>query len=326
MPRLFISGTAMGTSFSVQVVLNPNFSAREVGFLRERLSLKIGRIIEGVVNKMSFHSPDSEISRFNRFRGKEWFPVSRDTARVVSCALKISNLAGGTFDITLEPLVTLWGFGPNGKTGRIPPDREIAEVLERVGYRNLRARRFPPMLKKKDPRVTCDLSAIAKGFAVDRVAEYLESAGYRHYLVEIGGEIRSRGKNHLRQAWTIGIETPDSDGMGILKAVRQRKNAVATSGDTHTYFEKGGERYAHTIDPATGRPLSGNLASVTVIDSSCMQADALATAILVLGPEKGYEFALKRKLAALLVVRNQFGLAEKMTPRFGRYLAESTST
>lgn len=157
MPRLFISGTAMGTSFSVQVVLNPNFSAREVGFLRERLSLKIGRIIEGVVNKMSFHSPDSEISRFNRFRGKEWFPVSRDTARVVSCALKISNLAGGAFDITLEPLVTLWGFGPNGKTGRIPPDREIAEVLERVGYRNLRARRFPPMLKKKIPEspATC---------------------------------------------------------------------------------------------------------------------------------------------------------------------------
>lgn len=325
-PRLVIGGAAMGTSFSVQVVLRRKISPIQYRARQEKLSRDIGRIIDGIVKKMSCHSPTSEISRFNRFQGGEWFSVSRDTARVVSCALKISELSGGVFDITLEPLVTLWGFGPNGKTGRIPTDREIAEALERVGYQNLRVRLFPPMLRKGNPRVTCDLSAIAKGFAVDRIAKYLDAAGYRNYLVEIGGEIRSRGQNHAHRAWSVGIETPDSDGMALLRTVRLKNNSIATSGDTHIYFVKEGIRYGHAIHPATGRPLARDLASVTVIHSSCMQADALATAIIVLGPEKGYEFALKWKLAALLIVRNPGGLTEKMTPRFSRHLAESTTT
>jgi thiamine biosynthesis lipoprotein len=320
--RLVIGGATMGTSFSVQVVVDPNFSPGEIRSLREKLSADIEQIIDGVVQRMSFRSPDSEISRFNRFRGAGWFPVTRDTARVVSCALKISGLSGGSFDITMEPLVTLWGFGPGSETGRIPTDREIAEASERVGYRNLRVRRFPPMLKKRNPRVTCDFSAIAKGFAVDRIAEYLDAARYRRYLVEIGGEIRSRGKNHVHQAWSVGIETPDSDGKALQRVVRLNGNSIATSGDTHIYFEKDGVRYGHSIHPATGRPLAPDLASVTVIHPRCMVADALATAIIVLGSEKGHEFALASKLAALLIVRSPRGLAEKMTPRFIRYLAE----
>jgi FAD:protein FMN transferase len=321
-PGLVVSGPAMGTSFSIQVVLGRKISSIRYDTIQEKLSRDIGRIIDGIVERMSVRSPASEIYRFNHFQGNGWFPVSADTARVVSHALKISERSGGAFDITMGPLIAIWGFGPEKKIGIIPADGEIEKALQLVGYRNLRVRIFPPALKKENPGICCDLSAIAKGYAVDRVAEYLESAGYRRYLVEIGGEIRSRGKNHLRQAWTIGIETPDSDGMDILKAVRLRKNAVATSGDTHIYFENEGQRYAHTIDPATGRPLSGNLASVTVIDSSCMQADALATAILVLGPEKGYKFAVKSKRPAFLIIRREEGLSEIMTPSFRRYLAE----
>jgi FAD:protein FMN transferase len=321
-PRLVVSGPAMGTSYTIQVVLGRKISSIRYDALQVKLTRDIGKIIDGIVERMSVRSPASEIYRFNHFQGNGWFPVSADTARVVSHALKISERSGGAFDITMGPLIAIWGFRAEQKSGIIPADSEIEEALRRVGYRNLRARIFPPALKKENPGICCDLSAIAKGFAVDRVAEYLESIGYRRYLVEIGGEIRSRGKNHLRQAWTVGIEMPDSDGMGILKAVRLGKNAVATSGDTHIYFEKGGTRYAHTIDPATGRPLSHNLASVSVIHSSCMEADALATAILVLGPEKGYEFALESKRPALLVIRLENGLSEKMTASFRRYLAE----
>jgi FAD:protein FMN transferase len=321
-PRLVVSGPAMGTSYSIQVVLRRKISSIRYDTLREKLSRDIGRIIDGIVERMSVHSPASEICRFNQFQGNEWFPVSADTARVVSHALKISERSGGAFDITLGPLIAIWGFGAEKKNGIIPADSEIEEALHRVGFRSLQIRLSPPALKKEHPGIRCDLSAIAKGFAVDEVAEHLESIGYRRYLVEIGGEIRCRGKNHTSQAWTIGVEAPDSDGMEILRTVRLGKNAVATSGDTHIYFEKGGKRYAHTIDPATGRPLSHNLASVTVIHSSCMEADALATAILVLGPEKGYEFALESKRPALLVIRRKNGLSEKMTSSFRRYLAE----
>ena len=321
-PRLVVSGPAMGTSFTVQVVFRRKISPVQYHARQEKLSRGIGRIIDSIAERMSFHSPVSEISRFNQFRENGWFPVSADTARVVSRALKISEQSVGAFDITLGPLIAIWGFGPEKKKGTTPADNEIKEALARVGYRNLQVRLSPPALKKENPEICCDLSAIAKGFAVDEVAGYLKSAGYRHYLVEIGGEIKSRGKNHVHQTWTVGIETPDSDGMGILRAVLLGKNAVATSGDTHVYFEIGGQRYAHTIDSATGRPLAHNLASVSVIDSSCMKADALATAILVLGPEKGYEFALESKRPALLIFRQGKGLAVKMTPSFRRYLVK----
>ena len=194
-------------------------------------------------------------------------------------------------------------------------------MMERIGYQNLFVRQSPPSIKKKNPGIYCDLSAIAKGFGVDKVAEYLDSKGFVHYLVEIGGEVRAKGVKPGGQPWRVAIAVPD--GSSSYQRVLLLKNiSMATSGDYQNYFEKDGKRYSHTIDPCTGRPITHTLASVTVIHESCMMADALATAINVLGPGKGYELAIKENLPVFLIIKKRGGFVEKMTPLFEDILAK----
>ncbi|KAA3657833.1 MAG: FAD:protein FMN transferase, partial [Calditrichaeota bacterium] len=184
-----------------------------------------------------------------------------------------------------------------------------------VGQKHVTARSNPPAVKKEIPGIYCDLSAIAKGYAVDAVADYLIDAGFANFLVEIGGEVRAGGKKANGDAWRIGIASPVKSG-GIQKVVRLSDTGMATSGDYFNYFEKDGKRYSHTIDPVTGHPVTHKLASVTVIHPSCMTADGYATAIDVMGPEKGFEFAQDRNLAVFMIVRSNGGFVEKMTPEF----------
>jgi len=188
-----------------------------------------------------------------------------------------------------------------------------------IGYKNISVRLSPPAVKKRIKEIYCDLSAIAKGFGVDRLAEYLDSEKISSYLIEIGGEVRARGKNNYNKWWRIGIASP-TNTFGIQKVIDLKNRSMATSGDYRNYFEKDGIRYSHTINPKTGRPISHNLASVTVIDDSCLIADALATAINVLGPDKGYDFALKEDLAVFFVQKADNGFIEKSTPKFEKIL------
>ena len=268
---------------------------------------------------MSTFLENSEISEFNRFDGSEWFSVSEDTARVVNTALKVSRMSAGSFDITISPLVELWGFGKKMSEQAVLTDREIGEALLNTGYKHLLVRNSPPALKKSKPNITCNLSAIAKGFGVDDLASFLENKGLKNYLVEIGGEDRTSGINYKGKCWRIGILIPDTFDK-IYKAVSLHNSSIATSGDYRNYFEIDKKRYSHTINPATGRPIIHNLASVSVIHSSCMLADAYATAINVMGPEKGFEFANKNQLAVLMIVREKDGFREKITPEFSSHL------
>ncbi len=314
--RLHIcNGQTMGTFFSVKIVKQENFEENDY----VKIDQEIDKRLRYVNQLMSTYIDSSEISRFNQYADTNWFAVSPEVARVVHYALEVSRISEGAFDITVGPLVNLWGFGPEKRPSLIPDEKEIKERKSKVGYEKLAVRISPAALQKKIPDLYCDLSAIAKGYGVDVIADFLDSMQVKSYLIEIGGEIRTRGRNHLGKLWRIGISTP-SEKMGIQKVIQLNNEAVATSGDYLNYFEVNGVRYSHTIDPRTGRPITHKLASVTVVHQSCMMADALATAIDVMGPEKGLEFAKKQKLPVFLIVKGENGFIEKMTPEFKKIL------
>lgn len=316
---LLINGSTMGTTFSVKIVKNNflhlgNYSGKAVSIEKD-----INSILEKVNNLMSTYRENSEISKFNRYRGSDWFDVSDDTAVVVKKALEISRKSGGKFDITVGPLVNLWGFGKDFSSRKVPPEKEIIRLRKRVGYRYLHVKFDPPALKKDIPELYCDLSAIAKGFGVDKVAEYLNSKGFYNYLVEIGGEIRVRGKNGKGNFWNLGIQSPEDENE-LSQVVHVTDLAMATSGDYHNYFEVDGIRYSHTIDPVTGYPIRHNLVSVTVFAENCMSADALATAIDVMGPEEGFDFGLKENIPLFLIKKEMDKFVKISNPLFNSIL------
>ena len=315
-----IHGRTMGTTYMVKAVKTTDSKAATTDERSKQIKAEIENLLKIVNRQMSTWLKDSEISRFNRYGETQWFEVSSDTVRVIAEALRVSEISDGAFDITVGPLINLWGFGPAKQEKQIPAEAQLKELMAKIGFRKLSVRQLPPAVKKEEPGIYCDLSAIAKGFAVDKVAEYLDARGFLNYLVEIGGEVRARGFNHNKQIWRIGIETPDSKSRSLQKIVLLKNVSMATSGDYHNYFEKDGTRYSHTIDPTTGRPITHKLASVSVIHESCMTADAMATAIDVLGPVKGYELALQENLAIFMIVREKEGFVEKMTPRFKKIL------
>lgn len=305
-------GSTMGTTFTVKVA-SP---AAGVSGLEKEIDAAFAKINR----ELSTYLEDSDLSRFNRHRGTDWFPISDDCVRVFEKALEISRASGGAFDVTVGPLVNLWGFGPEERDRAMPSDREIRERMAAVGYEKIAVRLSPAAARKSVPGVYCDLSAIAKGFAVDKVAELLEARGLENFMVEIGGEVRAKGKNDLGGPWRIGVEQPDAKPGMVRTIVRISGYSMATSGDYRNYFEHDGIRYSHTIDPRSGRPVTHKLASVTVIHRSSMVADGMATAINVLGPEAGYEFAVQQGLPALMIVRDAGGFADRMTPGFEPFL------
>jgi len=287
--------------------------------------MDVGALVEAelaTVNaEMSTYMPDSVLSRFNAAPAGEWFVVPETLALVVASALELSRSSAGAFDVTVGPLVNLWGFGPDGRHG-IPDAQAIAAARARVGYTALEARLDPAGLRKsKDLYV--DLSAIAKGHGVDRVAERLAAAGCSNLLVDVGGEVRSRGTNPAGTDWQIGVEVPDPASTGgVQRIIRLGDGALATSGDYRNFFEVEGRHYSHTIDPVTGAPITHALASVTVLHDSTMWADGYATLLNVLGPEAGWDYALQHELAVLFIVRGATGFEERYTPALEAALAD----
>jgi len=302
-------GATMGTTFTVKwVSASPD----------KELNQMIDSALVAVNQSMSTYMPDSELSVLNRLGDNEVMQISEPLAYVLELSQTISTQTQGAFDITVGPVVNLWGFGPSGRVLKAPSDELIASVQKRVGYQSIFLK-GAEVSKSKNSYI--DLSAVAKGYGVDVIAQLLEEHGISSYLVEIGGELRARGLKPDGKEWRIAIEAPGTAVERTIQRIIAVKDVgIATSGDYRNYFEENGVRFSHTIDPLTGRPINHRLASVTVLMPSCAEADALATAMMVMGPERGQSFAEKHNINALFIIKTDTGFEERMTSDFSNFL------
>jgi thiamine biosynthesis lipoprotein len=262
---------------------------------------------------------DSELSRFNANLGAEWFSVSRETATIVARGVELHRQTGGASDVTVTPLSRLWGFGPGKASRRIaaPSDAALGLALEHVGADRLDVRLDPPALRKEIPPLEVDASSIAAGFAIDRIIDLLAERGVTNAMVELGGEVRAVGRRPGGTPWKIGVQALPPDEHSIAQVVPLADLALATSGDFHNFRLVDGERYAHIIDPRTGRPVPYRGAAVTVVAKTCFEADGLPTALFVMGPDAGYKWCLEHNVAAMFQEPGPDGAPTiRRTPRF----------
>ncbi|WP_338034263.1 FAD:protein FMN transferase [Idiomarina tyrosinivorans] len=307
-----LQGKTMGTTYHITFYHNdPSVQAKDV-------QQAVDAVLERVNAQMSTYDPNSELSKFNQSRSTEPKVVSRALEHVVNRALEIADETDGALDITMGPLVNLWGFGPQARPEDVPTESELAAIRPIVGYQKLTLKNH--QLAKSNPDVYVDLSSIAKGYGVDRVGVLLEQMGIQHYLVEIGGEIRTRGHKPGDQPWRIAIEKPASIERAVQKIVQLENASLATSGDYRNYYEENGRRYSHIIDPATEAPIQHRLVSVSVLAEDCMSADGYATAMMVLGTEKAKQFAEQHELAIFLISKTEDGFETYASEAFKPYL------
>ena len=301
--QIELSGLTMGTTYNIKII-----PEKDSILSTKLIKQKIDSVLISVNYQMSTYLFDSEITQFNNHESTTSFTVSNDFLLVVERALHWSKLTDGAFDITIVPLLYLWGFGPGqaSELGDIfPEEHAVQKRRTHVGYEKLTTNKY--YLQKKDPFIKIDLNAIAKGFGVDAVYSFLESIGMNNIMVEIGGEVRTKGENQKNEPWMIAVETPDLESAGsktISWALPLESKAMATSGDYRNYYEIDGIRYSHEIDPRTGYPVQTGVASATVVATNCMDADALATALIIMGAESGLQFIEKLDgVEAFLILR-----------------------
>ena len=307
------SGPTMGTTYHMKVVGFPLSQAD-----KQAIQTEIDKRLELVNDQMSTYRPNSELSRFNQSVAVTDFPVSAATAKVVLEAIRLNKLSAGALDVTVGPLVNLWGFGPDQRPEVIPTPAQLAEVKQSIGIEHLSA--TASTLSKNIDGLYVDLSAIAKGYGVDAIADYFGELGIKNYLVEVGGELRVNGVNSRGVDWRVAVEKPSTTDQGVQQVIAVGDNAIATSGDYRNYYELNGERFAHTIDPVTGKPIKHKLMSVTVVHPSSMTADGLATALMVMGEEAGFAFAQQHNLAVFMISKSDSGYNEVYSKQFEPYL------
>jgi thiamine biosynthesis lipoprotein len=309
----------MGGTFSVKIVTaKDELETPGLHDVDRALRSTLDRI-EGL---MSTWDRDSELSRFNRSMSLEPFPVSRETFEVLQWSLELGALTGGVLDVTVGPLVDAWGFGPGGPKQHAPSDAEIARLREATGPGRLELDPKAQTVRKTRPGVQCDLSSIVPGYATDVLWAVLADRGFTDFLVDVGGELRTRGRNERGEPWQIAIDRPQPGGPGgpggndVQRVVALSNLAITTAGDYRKYREVDGQRVTHILDPRTGRPVAHRLASVTVIDELAVRADALDTALMVLGTDEGMALATKLNVAALFIERTDDGFVERSTRTF----------
>ena len=302
----------MGTTYHIKVVSHCMKNPSE-------LQNKIEKRLADINQSMSTYIQSSEISRFNNSTDTDKaFHVSSDFHYVMTIGEHLYRLTRGSWDGTVKPLVDLWGFGPPEKPYTIPDRQQIVDILKVVGFNQIEIKE-EKSLKKKTPQITVDLASIAKGYAVDQVSEVIKKNDFSDFIVEIGGEVYASGLRPDNSAWRVGINTPRPDAGydTVYQAVSLTDKAMATSGDYRNFFETNGVRYSHIIDPRTGYPVNNGVVSVSVVSDTCVFADGLATALMVMGPEKGIEIVNHiDDTECLIIVQNKDG---SFTNHYSKY-------
>lgn len=314
-PTESLGGPTMGSTWSVKLIRPPQLELQSIrAGIQQQLDL--------VIAQMSTWSASSELSRYNQAEAGSWQVLPTPFLRVLDCALDVAARSGGAYDPSVGPLVNLWGFGPTPVRSQAPDAEALQQARAACCWQRVRIDRARQALLQPGG-LYLDFSSIAKGYAVDLVADYLHGIGVRSHLVEVGGELRGHGVKADGQPWWVGLEQPPASAGSALETQMQTQTqsivalhglALATSGDYRRYFEHEGIRYSHTIDPRTAQPIAHALASVTVLHTDCMTADAWATALMVLGDQDGLALALELGLAALFIRRDGAGFRESMTP------------
>lgn len=310
--EVLLQGRTMGTTYNIKVIVENDSIDTQL------LQKDIDTALVNVNQEMSTYIPDSELSRFNQLRSSEPVTLSKGLARVIEEAIRLGKLSNGKLDVTVGPLVNLWGFGPEYRLEKVPSDELLEQTKNKVGIENIEL--VDGRLSKKINELYIDLSTIAKGYGVDLIAELVESRGIHNYLVEIGGEMRLKGFKDTGELWHVAIEKPITTERAVQQVIVPKDNAVATSGDYRIYFESNGQRFSHIIDPATGKPINHKLVSVTVIHPSSMTADGLSTALMVMGEKEALAFAEKNEIAAYFISKSENGFVEQSTVEFAQYL------
>ncbi len=276
------SGRTMGTTWSL-------LSAQATDSMRQLIQSHLDQR-EAV---LSHWQKDSAVTRFNDSRSTDWQPVPPELIQVIELARDIASKTGGALDITLAPLIDLWGFGAAGSAKAIPTERQIAEAKTRCGWKHLHSRLDPPALKKDIPDLRLNVASVTEGFVIDELISRLQQQGLSDFLLEVGGEVAAIGHAPAGTAWRVGIQTPEATPGDALQTLPLSDLCIATSGNYRHRIETNGQSYSHLIDPRSGRPITHPLTSVSVIHSSSALADGYATALMILGPEKGRETAEK---------------------------------
>ncbi|KXI30287.1 FAD:protein FMN transferase [Paraglaciecola hydrolytica] len=304
-----LSGPTMGTTYNVKFINSADIKPAD-------LQEKIDVVLVEVNQLMSTYIKDSELSRFNQWHSTDVFELSPQTLLVMQEAKRLGELSEGLLDVTVGPLVNLWGFGPQARPEKVPTQEQVDAAKAHIGLDKLTL--GESWAQKTDPMLYVDLSTIAKGYGVDRVAQVLEEQHITNYLVEIGGEMRLSGQKASGKDWRVAIEKPVTTERAVERIISVGNNAVATSGDYRIYFENDGKRYSHLINPETGSPITHNLVSVTVVHPSSMTADGLATALSIMGKDKALAVAELNQLAVLLITKEADSFKEYTSSQFSQ--------
>lgn len=302
-------GPTMGSTYSIKYVRHAGLPAPEA------VQAQVEKILAEVDQQMSTYRSDSDIERFNDLPANRCQTMPASILKLVRVGEQLSEQSEGSYDLTVEPLLNLWGFGPQGREEKVPDAQALAKVRQRVGYQHLHIDRDQLC---KDAAVEVDFNSIAAGYAVDTIAARLEAMGIHNYLAEATGELKASGKKLDGTAWKIALEEPRDDQQVAQKIIDVDGYGLSTSGDYRNYFQQDGKRFSHTFDARTGTPVAHTLASVTVIHPSALMADGLSTLLLILGPERGWDYAEKHDIGAFFVIRADTGFVTRTNQAFER--------
>ncbi|MBT2294597.1 FAD:protein FMN transferase [Pseudomonas fluorescens] len=302
-------GPTMGSQYSIQYVRH------SAGPGPKAVQAEVENILAEVDRQLSTYRSDSDIERFNALPADSCLVMSGPVLELIGVGEQLSAQSDGSFDLTVEPLLNLWGFGPQSREEKVPTAEALAQVRQRVGHDHLR---IDGDRLCKDAAVEVDFNSLAAGYAVDRIATRFKALGIDSYLAEVTGELKAAGRKPDGAAWRIALEEPRDDRRVAERIIEVNGYAVSTSGDYRRYFKQDGSRYSHTFDARTGAPVLHNLASVTVIHPSALMADGLSTLLLILGPERGWDYARKHGIGVFFVLRDGNRFVTRTNDEFER--------